>query len=144
MYKWSNAETLEFAAFLKIKDKKEALNTVSELLTSFELQKCENTYIGDSIVKGISGGEKKRVCIAIEMVSKPSLIILDEPTSGLDSNKAAKLLTILKKLAEKGHTIVFTLHQPSYLQFIKLDRLILLNRGHTVYQGYARDIHSYM
>ena len=63
------------------------------------------------------------------MVSKPSLIILDEPTSGLDSNKAAKVLVTLKKLAQKGHTIIFTLHQPSYLQYIKLDRLVLLNRG---------------
>ena len=117
---------------------------MNDLLTSFELQKCENTYIGDSIIKGISGGEKKRVCVAIEMVSRPSLIILDEPTSGLDSNKAAKLLSILKKLAEKGHTIIFTLHQPSYLQYIKLDRLILLNRGQTVYQGKASEICGYM
>jgi ABC-type multidrug transport system ATPase subunit len=63
------------------------------------------------------------------MVSEPAVIILDEPTSGLDSNKAAKLLSVLKKLASKNHTIIFTIHQPSYLQYIKLDRLILLDRG---------------
>ena len=78
------------------------------------------------------------------MVSKPSLIILDEPTSGLDSNKAARVLVILKKLAEHGHTIVFTMHQPSYLQYSKLDRLILLNKGETVYQGPSQKIAQYM
>ena len=128
---------MEFAALLKISNKTHAQRVISDLLAAFELQKCENTKIGGKIIKGISGGEKKRVCIAIEMVSQPSVLILDEPTSGLDSNKAARVLTILKKLAEKGHTIIFTLHQPSYLQYIKLDRLILLNRGETVYQGPA-------
>ena len=78
------------------------------------------------------------------MVSDPSLIILDEPTSGLDSNKAARLLSVLRKLAGKNHTIIFTIHQPSYLQYIKLDRLILLDRGETIYQGYANQIEGYM
>lgn len=50
-------------------------------------------------MKGISGGEKKRVCIAIEMISKPSLLILDEPTSGLDSHKAGSVVKVLRKLA---------------------------------------------
>ena len=78
------------------------------------------------------------------MVSKPSVIILDEPTSGLDSNKASRVLKILKKLANLGHTVIFTLHQPSYLQYCNLDRLILLNRGYTVYQGAANKIENYM
>jgi len=69
------------------------------------------------------------------MVAKPSVIILDEPTSGLDSNKAARVLSILKKFANNGHTIIFTIHQPSYLQYIKLDRLLLLNHGQVIYQG---------
>jgi ABC-type multidrug transport system ATPase subunit len=63
------------------------------------------------------------------MVAKPSVIILDEPTSGLDSNKAARVLRILKKIANNGHTVIFTIHQPSYLQYTKLDRLLLLNQG---------------
>ena len=71
------------------------------------------------------------------MVARPSVIVLDEPTSGLDSNKAAKVLRILKKFADNGHTIIFTIHQPSYLQYARLDRLILLNLGEVIYQGYA-------
>jgi len=78
------------------------------------------------------------------MVSSPSLLILDEPTSGLDSNKAAKVLKILKKLAGHGHTIVFTIHQPSYLLYQQLDRLILLDRGETIYQGSSSKIKDYM
>ena len=100
--------------------------------------------MGGPTLKGIAGGEKKRVCVAIEMVSEPALVMLDEPTSGLDSNKAAKLLAILKKLAGNQCAVVFTIHQPSYLQFIKLDRLLLLDRGGTVYQGPADQVAAYM
>ena len=83
--------------------------------------------IGSEESKGISGGEKKRVCIAIEMVAKPPLLILDEPTSGLDSNKAARVLKVLKKLANEGHSIIFTIHQPSFLLYSMLNRVIVLN-----------------
>jgi len=69
------------------------------------------------------------------MISEPLLIILDEPTSGLDSNKAMRVLNILKKIAKKNHTIIFTIHQPSFLIYSKLDRLLLLNKGRIVYQG---------
>jgi ABC-type multidrug transport system ATPase subunit len=80
------------------------------------LQKCENSYVGGQFKKGISGGEKKRVCIAVEMIAEPALLILDEPTSGLDSSKARSIIKVLKKLAhEQQKTIIFTLHQPSYL-----------------------------
>ena len=78
------------------------------------------------------------------MISKPSLIILDEPTSGLDSNKAARILQVLKKLTKEGHTVIFTIHQPSGLLYSLLDRLILLNNGQTIYQGTAKAIETYM
>ena len=67
------------------------------------------------------------MCIAIEMVAKPPLLILDEPTSGLDSNKAARVLKVLKKLAKEGHSIIFTIHQPSFLLYSMLNRVIVLN-----------------
>ena len=66
------------------------------------LSKCENTYIGDSaLIKGISGGERKRTCIAIEMLADPPLLILDEPTSGLDSFTAFIIIDLLKKIASQ-------------------------------------------
>lgn len=73
---------------------------MDELIRDFGLQKCQNTYVGGKFIKGISGGEKKRVCIAVEVVNKPDLLILDEPTSGLDSYMANNILKIFNKLAK--------------------------------------------
>jgi ATP-binding cassette, subfamily G (WHITE), member 2, SNQ2 len=78
------------------------------------------------------------------MISRPQLLVLDEPTSGLDSNKAARVLRILKRLVREGHSVVFTIHQPSHLLFTQLDRLIVLNRGETVYQGRASEVEPYL
>ncbi len=100
--------------------------------------------MGGQFKKGISGGEKKRLCIAVEMIANPALLVLDEPTSGLDSHKAARVLKVLKRLAQEGHTIIFTIHQPSHLLFSQLDRLIVLNYGETIYQGPADGVSSYL
>ena len=78
------------------------------------------------------------------MVNEPSVLILDEPTSGLDSDKAIKVLRVLKKLSQKGKTILFTIHQPSYLIYNSLDRLILLKKGMTIYEGRASNVMNYM
>jgi ABC-type multidrug transport system ATPase subunit len=114
---------------LKYGNPEEAEERVEELIKIFELQKCENSFVGGSIKKGISGGEKKRVCIAVEMITRPSLLILDEPTSGLDSHKAGSVVKALKKLANEGCTIIFTIHQPSHLLYTMLSNLILLDKG---------------
>ena len=70
------------------------------------------------------------------MISDPDLLILDEPTSGLDSHKVTSVVKVLRRLAmEKNKTVIFTLHQPSFLIYNQLDRLLLLEKGKTVYQG---------
>ena len=115
------------------------------MISKFLLNKCENVKVGGKFIKGISGGEKKRLCIAIEVISKPDLLILDEPTSGLDSFMANSVLKILNRLAqEDGKTIIFTIHQPSYKIYSELNKLILLDRGHCIYQGDASAITEYM
>ena len=81
------------------------------------------------MVKGISGGERKRTCIAMEAIMSPSVLVLDEPTSGLDSFTSGILLDILLKMTMEGRTIILTIHQPSSRLYQKLDRLILLNKG---------------
>ena len=136
---------MQFTAQLKIADRTKAEERVEELIRDFGLQKCQDTYVGGKFIKGISGGEKKRVCIAVEMVGKPDLLILDEPTSGLDSHMANNIIKIFKRLAVKeGKTIIFTIHQPSYKMFCELDRLLLLDRGECIYQGLAAGILEYM
>ena len=75
------------------------------------LTRIKHTLIGSTLKKTISGGERKRVSIGVELVTEPSLLFLDEPTSGLDSFKAQQIIMILYKLArEKGKTIVATIH----------------------------------
>ena len=89
------------------------------------------------IQKTISGGERKRTAIGVELITDPSLILLDEPTSGLDSFKALTIVKLLKKLARQGKTIISTIHQPSSESFNEFDRLLLMSDGHCVYQGEA-------
>ena len=71
-----------------------------------KLVKCQDTKIGGDLIKGISGGERKRTSIGVELISNPSLIFLDEPTTGLDSYTATSLMKILRNLANSGRTIV--------------------------------------
>lgn len=90
------------------------------------------------MIKGISGGEKKRTSIGLELIANPPVLILDEPTSGLDSFTAFIIVDILKRIANKyKRTIILTIHQPSHDIFELLDKLILLDNGMTVYQGDA-------
>lgn len=80
-------------------------------LKTLKLEKCQHTLIGNAMIKGISGGERKRTSIGVELVSDPFCILLDEPTSGLDSFTAFVIINLLRKLAHtSGRTIVFTIH----------------------------------
>jgi ATP-binding cassette, subfamily G (WHITE), eye pigment precursor transporter len=103
-----------------------------------------DSQIGDVRRKILSGGERKRTSIGIELVSDPSLIMLDEPTSGLDSFKARSICRLLNDLArKKGKTIVSTIHQPSSEAFFYFDRVYLMADGYTVFQGDAGESMDY-
>ena len=137
-------EAIEFSIRLKSDDSKsERKAKVDKVIEELNLQKCQYTLVGGLINKGLSGGEKKRVAIGIEIISDPSIIILDEPTSGLDSVSALMVIQLLKQLADKGRTIIFTIHQPSRKIFNMFDRLILMVAGNYVYQGPARESKEY-
>ena len=79
-----------------------------------ELEKCSETLIGDEVagVKGISGGERRRLSVALGLITDPSVVLLDEPTSGLDSQTALQLITCLKKLALTNRTVRMLLSSP--------------------------------
>ena len=101
-----------------------------------KLTKCLDIVVGDQVLKGISGGEKKRTAIAFELMSDPQVVILDEPTSGLDSLTSYVIIDFLSYLSqEEGKTIIMTIHQPSSDIFKFFDRLFLLAEGKIVYQG---------
>ena len=93
------------------------------------------TLIGNQFFKGLSGGEKKRVCIGIELISNPSILFLDEPTSGLDAFQALAVMQALTELAKAGRTIVTVIHQPRSAIYDLVDDLILLSEGYCLFHG---------
>jgi ATP-binding cassette subfamily G (WHITE) protein 2 len=107
------------------------------LIEDLHLKRCENTLIGDDMIRGCSGGEKRRTSIAIELLNEPSVLFLDEPTSGLDSATSSSIMKLLLSLAKAGRTVVCTIHQPRSNIFASFDQLMLLVEGQTMYYGNA-------
>lgn len=100
--------------------------------------------VGGPILKGISGGERKRTSIAFELISDPQVLMLDEPTSGLDSLTSYIIVDYLKRLAKtQNKTIFMTIHQPNTEIFKLFDRLTLLVEGRLIYQGSSEQASEY-
>ncbi|KAK9024215.1 hypothetical protein V6N11_004391 [Hibiscus sabdariffa] len=139
-------ETLVFCSLLRLPktlSTKDKISVAESVLSELGLSKCENTIIGNSFMRGISGGERKRVSIAHEMLINPSLLILDEPTSGLDSTAAHRLVSILGSLAQKGKTIVTSMHQPSSRVYQLFDSVLVLSEGRSLYFGKGSEAMGY-
>jgi len=131
-------ETLMFSAEFRLprslsKSKKKA--RVQALIDQLGLRNAANTVIGDEGHRGVSGGERRRVSIGIDIVHDPILLFLDEPTSGLDSTSALMVVKVLQRIAQSGSIVIMSIHQPSYRLLTLLDRLIFLSHGQTVYAG---------
>lgn len=90
---------------------------------------------GDDRIRGVSGGERKRVSIGVELISNPSLLFLDEPTSGLDSFQAMSVMGAMRGLARARRTVICAIHQPRSSIFDMLDFLVLVSEGRTIYAG---------
>jgi ATP-binding cassette subfamily G (WHITE) protein 2 len=141
-------ETLQYAQKLRMDQKysnEERQERVKQVLDLMGITHCSDVIIGNTRKKGISGGERKRVCIAIELLNHPKLMFLDEPTSGLDSSTALSVSEALKKLSEIGEcTVVCTIHQPQPKIFNLFDNLILMKKGKVVYQGSAQKVDRFI
>ena len=116
-------------------DKEAKTARVNKLLRELKLESAADILVGGPFLKGISGGQRKRVSIAVELITDPSVLMLDEPTSGLDSFTSFLIIALLKKYARGGKTILFTIHQPNADIFEQFDRLLLLVEGNLIYQG---------
>ena len=105
-------EALRFAADMKLahKSDEEKEATVRDLIDQLGLKATQHTQVGSARRKTISGGERKRTAIGVELITNPSLILLDEPTSGLDSFKALQIVKLLKNLSRRGKTVISTIH----------------------------------
>uniref|UniRef100_T1JB21 ABC transporter domain-containing protein n=1 Tax=Strigamia maritima TaxID=126957 RepID=T1JB21_STRMM len=131
-------EQLIFQARLTMGDTTypEKLMRVDEVIQELGLSKCQDTLIGIvGRVKGISGGEKRRLAVACELLTDPYLLFCDEPTSGLDTAMAQSVVTLLQTLAMKGKTVICTIHQPSSEIYALFDKVLFLAEGRLAYLG---------
>ncbi|KAG5665211.1 hypothetical protein KAF25_009336 [Fusarium avenaceum] len=124
--------------------KTDRLVRINNLLESFGLIEQANTIIGTPIRKGISGGQKRRVGVASQLITSPKLLFLDEPTSGLDSAASLEVVKYLRDVAKRNNLIVIcSIHQPSTSTFNLFDKLLLLSSGKTHYFGAVADVATY-
>uniref|UniRef100_A0A2N9GNN0 ABC transporter domain-containing protein n=1 Tax=Fagus sylvatica TaxID=28930 RepID=A0A2N9GNN0_FAGSY len=134
-------ESLTYSAHLRLPTtmtKEEVDGIVEGTIIEMGLQECADRLIGNWHLRGISGGEKKRLSIALEILTRPCLLFLDEPTSGLDSASAFFVVQTLRNIAHDGRTVIACIHQPSSEVFALFDDLFLLSGGQTVYFGAAK------
>ncbi|KAK1381654.1 ABC transporter domain-containing protein [Heracleum sosnowskyi] len=136
-------ETLMFAAEFRLprtltKSKKRL--RVQTLIDQLGLRNAANTVIGDEGHRGVSGGERRRVSIGIDIIHDPILLFLDEPTSGLDSTSAYMVVKVLQRIAKSGSIVIMSVHQPSYRILGLLDQLLFLSRGQTVYSSSPQNL----
>uniref|UniRef100_A0A8C7YQ83 ATP-binding cassette, sub-family G (WHITE), member 2c n=1 Tax=Oryzias sinensis TaxID=183150 RepID=A0A8C7YQ83_9TELE len=140
-------ENLLFSANLRLNPKHHSStdknNRVNIIINDLGLTDCADTKIGTEFLRGVSGGERKRCSIGMELITSPSLLFLDEPTTGLDSNTANCIIGLLHKLARRGKTVIFSIHQPRYSIFKQFDHLTLMHKGEVVYAGAAAQALDY-
>ncbi|TPX37415.1 hypothetical protein SmJEL517_g00649 [Synchytrium microbalum] len=132
-------ETLQYAALLKLPDtmsKAQKMARVDKVVAQMRLSRRLDTKVGNSIIRGISGGEQKRLHIASELLGSPKMLFLDEPTSGLDAYNAFKVTQLIKNNAKRANqTVVMTIHQPRKEILDLFDRIMILSRGKIVFYG---------
>jgi ABC-type multidrug transport system ATPase subunit len=132
-------ENLHFAAGLRLPihlSKEEKVQRAEAILLKMGLRDCADNLVGSALVKGISGGEKRRVTISIQILTEPRVLLLDEPTSGLDAFTASSIVDVLRGLAVEGRTLVLTIHQSRSDLFKHFGNILLLARGgHPVFAG---------
>lgn len=118
---------------------------VFHVLEELRIMDIKDRIVGNDFERGISGGEKRRVSIACELVTSPLVLFLDEPTSGLDANNANNVIECLVRLARNyDRTLVMSIHQPRSNIFYRFDKLVLLSRGELVYSGEALRVNEFL
>lgn len=137
-------ETLRFSAGLRLPSfmtTEQKNQRADEVLMKLGLKDCADNLIGSETIKGISGGEKRRVSIAVQILTDPRVLLLDEPTSGLDAFTASSILEVLRGLAQEGRTLILTIHQSRSDLFKQFGTVLLLARGGSpVFAGKATQL----
>lgn len=135
-------ESMMLAANLKLGNeltKAQKIEVIDEILCMLRLKKSENTK-----ALRLSGGERKRLCIALELVNNPPIVFLDEPTTGLDDLSSSQCIALLRRIAHAGRTIICSIHTPSAKIFDMFDKVYVMADGQCIYQGSGANIVPYM
>ncbi|RLM86194.1 ABC transporter G family member 41 isoform X3 [Panicum miliaceum] len=132
-------ESVAYSAWLRLPthiDSKTRNEFINQVLETIELDEIRDALVGIPGINGLSTEQRKRLTIAVELVSNPSIIFMDEPTSGLDARAAAIVMRAVKNVSDTGRTVVYTIHQPSIEIFEAFDELMLMKRGgELIYAG---------
>ncbi|XP_076442875.1 ATP-binding cassette sub-family G member 5-like [Babylonia areolata] len=131
-------ETLTYTAYLKLPSshsKRQIEDKVSSVLNHMGLMAVADSRVGGAVVRGVSGGEKRRVTIALQLLKDPDILLMDEPTTGLDSFTARHLVASMQQLAREGKLVIMSLHQPRSDITRLLDMTTLMCQGHVMYFG---------
>ncbi|KYQ50171.1 ATP-binding cassette sub-family G member 4, partial [Trachymyrmex zeteki] len=131
-------EAMSFAADLKLgrrKSKSQKCAAIDEILSTLRL-----TGTRDTLTDRLSGGERKRLTIALELVNNPPVIFLDEPTTGLDELSSSQCIDVLQNLAHFGRTVICSVHTPSASTFRKFDHVYVVANGQCTYRGATSDL----
>ncbi|RZC91589.1 hypothetical protein C5167_027654 [Papaver somniferum] len=140
-------ETLLFSAEFRLPrslSKTKKMERVQAVIDELGLRNAAKTLIGDEGYRGISGGERRRVSIGVDIIHDPILLFLDEATSGLDSSCAFMVVKVLQRIAQTGRIVIMSVHQPSSRVVSLIDHLIFLSQGETVYYGSATNLSLYL
>lgn len=130
-----------FRMYGTYRKKKNLEAKVDEVLEKLGLEHCRENIAGSAFERGLSGGEKKRMSIGVELMSDPDILFLDEPTTGLDATTALDVIKVLKKLnVDSGMSIVAVLHQPRPEILELFDQVMILSEGHIVFDDHPRQI----
>jgi ABC-type multidrug transport system ATPase subunit len=136
-------ETLDYSAKFRLHDGctlAERQEKVNEVIMDLGLNGCRNSFIGNENIRGVSGGERKRVSIGQELLTTPHILFLDEPTSGLDAFTSFNIINTMKQIAVKRNKIVImTIHQPRTDIINLIDKVLLLSSGKTMWLGSTKD-----
>ncbi|XP_059139433.1 broad substrate specificity ATP-binding cassette transporter ABCG2-like [Physella acuta] len=139
-------ENFEFSATLRLPKsvkKSERRERVNQTIYELGLTEVADSKVGNEFIRGVSGGERKRCNIGMELIISPPVLFLDEPTTGLDASTANAVMLLLKRLADGGRNVIFSIHQPRYSIYRLFDSLMLLSHGDVAYHGVAREALDY-
>jgi len=132
-------ECVRYSALLRLPadtSSSEVATVIKNVIDELGLTKVAGSLVGGaSGIRGVSGGERRRITIAMELVTNPAILILDEPTSGLDSFTAYQMMSTLKSVANSGRIVMLSFHQPSPAMFTMIDRCFLMAQGRCVFTG---------